>query len=793
MIKRWILSVVILVQGLGLVIGGENIARGRKVTLSPNPNYSLCKDVDDAKQLTDGEYVGAFFWTDKGTVGWSKSGIAEVTVDLEKVSSISGFAWNCAAGRAGVEWPKMIAVLVSDDGKKFYPAGDLAQLGTLKRSPPKEYGIMKYETDDLKTYGRYVKFMTYSSSPYVFVDEISVFAGKDEYMSLSRGKSVEPKAYVNRMKIAAHTRIRFKNDLKAVKGLIAKIETNDAFMQKYNLLERGLESAVTNAVTENFHAVFPYNDWHRQLIGLRAEIWCEQGMDKLLINNTHRWDPLQFWDEPETKSKLAPVTISLMRNETRSGVVNISNPFTKTAKIAVSLKGNIPEGLLHFSSVAWVDTLDGTPVAAALVPLEGKPLSVIPGMTRQLWIHAESKGVIAGDYSGTLILDAGSYGISSVDLAIKVFPVTFPQRPRLHVGGWDYIDSLGSAAIGEGNVDVVLKHLEERYVDVHWATSATMPFGEFDSAGNMIKPPNADRFDKWTSIWPEAYKYSIYRSVKDSIGGISSDTPAFEVAVSSWVKWWREHCITKGIDPSKIILLLVDEPHSTEQDQRIITWAKIIKKYVPEFCIWEDPTWDSPEKHLTEMLDICDILCPNRQTMLTNKPYRDFYTERAVKKTQTFWLYSCGGPNRLFDPYSYFLLQGWESFRFGAENSSFWAFSDSAGSKSSWNPYLQVYSSYVPFYIDATSVTPAKYMEAIAESVRDYEYFCMLRDAVEAAGNQADSSAIIEARKLLATGPSRVLDAEGVDKVEWDAPKDRTLADRVRIEVLNALILLKKN
>ena len=79
-------------------------------------------------------------------------------------------------------------------------------------------------------------------------------------------------------------------------------------------------------------------------------------------------------------------------------------------------------------------------------------------------------------------------------------------------------------------------------------------------------------------------------------------------------------------------------------------------------------------------------------------------------------------------------------------------------------------------------------MEAIAESVRDYEYFAMLRDAIEVAGNKTDSTVIAKARKLLTDGPARVLNADGVDKVEWKEHKDRSVADQVRVEVLNMII-----
>jgi len=46
---------------------------------------------------------------------------------------------------------------------------------------------------------------------------------------------------------------------------------------------------------------------------------------------------LGFWDEPDQQVKLKPVTITLMRNETRSAVINISNPLSGTAKISLSL------------------------------------------------------------------------------------------------------------------------------------------------------------------------------------------------------------------------------------------------------------------------------------------------------------------------------------------------------------------------------------------------------------------------------------------------------------------------
>jgi len=48
---------------------GENIARGKACSLSPNPDYRLCTDPGDPVQLTDGVYTTGYFWTQASTVG----------------------------------------------------------------------------------------------------------------------------------------------------------------------------------------------------------------------------------------------------------------------------------------------------------------------------------------------------------------------------------------------------------------------------------------------------------------------------------------------------------------------------------------------------------------------------------------------------------------------------------------------------------------------------------------------------------------------------------------------------
>ena len=72
----------------------RNLALGRPYTVFPAPNYALCHDEGDVLQLTDGEYVTGYFWTQKGTVGWQNSKPVIITIDLGQDQPIAGASFS---------------------------------------------------------------------------------------------------------------------------------------------------------------------------------------------------------------------------------------------------------------------------------------------------------------------------------------------------------------------------------------------------------------------------------------------------------------------------------------------------------------------------------------------------------------------------------------------------------------------------------------------------------------------------------------------------------------------------
>ena len=150
-------------------------------------------------------------------------------------------------------------------------------------------------------------------------------------------------------------------------------------------------------------------------------------------------------------------------------------------------------------------------------------------------------------------------------------------------------------------------------------------------------------------------------------------------------------------------------------------------------------------------------------------------------------LYSCQGPMELLDPYSYIRMQAWNAWTIGAIGSSFWSFSD-AGGGSLWQPFT-VKTNYSPIFITTDSVTAAKYIEAMRESVEDYEYFVMLQKAISAA--RPDNPKIQHAKEILSNGIQDVLNAPGAANISWFSSKNRWKADELRLDILKTIIGLQ--
>ena len=773
-----------------IVVAGENIALNKPYTLQPAPHYKHCTDPGDREQITDGQYTEGYFWTQTGCVGWSGRQPVTIIIDLQKVQPIAGVSFSTAAGVAGVQWPLSIQVLTSDDGKQYHLAGDLVQLDAKQHDGPPPVGKFaryRYQTNKLNTRGRYVALLL-PVSGFIFVDEVEVFRGDDALMDQPpRGRIVDSfDGLLADMAVTNGVHRRLRDDLAAVRAALDDVKRTDQFADELVAIEHAI-SSVTIDDPAHFRAIMPFNDLHRRIFALQAAAWRATGMDGLHLWQTHRWDPLSPTQRPGQAG--ASIDLTIMRGAYRSGAFNLSNTGEQPTTIRLTAH-DVPGLTVH--EALFTDTKSGVPVAAALPPAKriGSDwvITIAPGMSRQIWLTFHPEKIEPGVYTGRIDINSGK---QSVPVTLRVLPLDFPKQTRLNLGGWDYTDGL-TYNVTQTNRDAFIEHLKAHFVNAPWARRGVMAPGIFDEQGRMTTKPDTAACDAWLDRWPNAKTYCVFMSFGDRFASFDRNTPAWRHALTEWAHFWAKHFRSKGIEPNRVALLLVDEPHEHEQDQRIIDYAKVITAAEPELVIWEDPTWRDPTQALPGLFEVSDVLCPNTVHLVGHRElFTDFYgQQRAAGKR--LWLYSCSGPGRLLDPYAYELMQGWFCFALGAEGSGYWAFGDSNGA-SSWNEYLAQRGAYTPLFIDDQTVTPGKHMEAIRESVEDYEILCMLRDrvrALTAAG--VDNAALNAARKLLTDGPGRVIGPmDRVNMIFWSTPKDRSIADAVRREALDLLMILR--
>ncbi|NUQ62755.1 MAG: discoidin domain-containing protein [Pirellulales bacterium] len=787
---------------------GENIALGKPYTISPQPSYSLCTDPGDKTQLTDGKSTKDYFWTQQGTVGWGSAPFALITVDLGRVEPISGAAFTTAAGVAGVTWPAEIRILVSEDGTNYRDLGDLVALDHKKNGPwPQTYAIRRVVTADLAGRGRYVQFLAISlaGAPYLFVDEVEVFRGPAELLQREpAGKPVESaQAVFEQGRVRRAVQIRYSQDVANVRKAIDDAAIGPAAKKdlagRLDQVQTRLDEA-TEGIGPDLRAVLPIGDAHAALFRVQAELWKAAGRPDFWAAVPDLWAPSQLIGIPQAASR-PRMEVHTMRGEYRAAVVDLNNATGSIleARIRIeSLPGSPAPEYLTVHEVPWTDTAQSQPILAALPEAkrgQGRwTVSVLPGLTRQVWLTFHVNDQPAGVHEGKLVVEAGGARPLEVPLQLRIWPFDFPRRTTLHLGGWSYTDGGGTYGVTPQNLQAFLRHMQSHFVNSPWASSGVMMGFQFDPNDPSKIELDTKRMDHWLAQWPGAKRYNVFLSVAHysgaivtSLGGARIGSPDFSRRVGTWISAWVRHLKTKGIRPDQLALLIHDEPHEGSDLGPFLAWAKAIRAAEPEVVIWEDPTYQDPAKAPPELFEACDVLCPNRPMWLAQgKSFAEFYLQQQ-KQGRTLESYSCSGPAKLLDPYSYHRLQAWHCWKFGGAGSFFWAFGDNSGA-SSWCEYFARGGPFTPLFLDDRTVTAGKHMEAIRESVEDYEYFVMLRSAVERAKAAGKSGpALATAEKLLVQGAEAVLNAEGVSEIRWHEPKDRTQADAVRVQILETL------
>ena len=164
---------------------GQNLALGRTVQALPAPNYAPAADVDDLKQLTDGQVAGrdGRMWSDKRAAGWAYHEYVRLVIDLGSVQPVGRVVVRFQGGIGPKDTvPSRIALGLSQDGDYYFPARTLTEKVhaddnpalTFQPLPAEQLGIYAFALE--AGYGaRYVR-LDLAAHGLVVCDEVAVLA-----------------------------------------------------------------------------------------------------------------------------------------------------------------------------------------------------------------------------------------------------------------------------------------------------------------------------------------------------------------------------------------------------------------------------------------------------------------------------------------------------------------------------------------------------------------------------------------------------------------------------------------
>ncbi|MDD2708429.1 MAG: hypothetical protein PHV34_10500 [Verrucomicrobiae bacterium] len=808
-----------------LLAAGENddanLAREKPYALDPAPNYKRCKDDGDAAQLTDGiRYRGPDqLWVQKECVGWICAELAcvTITIDLGKVESVGKVVFHTAYdGPCNVDQPALIMAFVSDDGKNYSFGCELTRSDGKKSDPPivrrnpfdGEALVQKLEfckySGVLQTPGRYVSILAHGDK-FLFCDEIEIFRSEDSQKKQSNCLKGGLKSLWRTCLFNKRVKAQLLHDLREVQSNLLRLESNKqkAFAVRLDQLREGTLSAEWNDPGQDFRAVAPLNSLHREILQLNAGILRSAGAPPLMVWHKNRWAHLEPTEAPKKHPETPPaLSVRMMNNEYRAETINITNTLQKPAILRLSFEG-LPD-CIHPHQVEFVGTTRHGMIADPLVPANFSSgaweIHVPAGMTRQIWFSFHPRDIAAGKYAGSIRLRSDSSQKITIPLSLEIASRKFPDRPRLSLCMWDYTNKPhGFKCQTDRNVELAIKDLNAHFVDSVWAHCAVACWpqkGDFDQDGTLTKPLRTGLFDDWIKNHPDKRHYFFYLAKNNNVTFLDEPpgTPKFKRMVSQWAKAFSAHIEKAGIQPAQIGFDAIDEPGTTQEYENNRLWAEAIKSGEPRFRLFTDASgYEKENPALTNMLRAHDIICPRLDDY--GRITSDMRTKAAIENGdgKTFWFYSCGTPQRAFDPYYYNRLQAWHCWKNGATGMGFWNYWNfySENDLSAWNEYAANPGQGV-VYSAPDTITTGKHWEAVREGVEDYECLAMLRDAIKRAKAAGSSPALAEAEKLLDTAPSEVTGDYQKKLITWFAPKDCEAADKARLRVLDALENLAK-
>ncbi|MBI3920292.1 MAG: hypothetical protein HY318_02650, partial [Armatimonadetes bacterium] len=294
------------------------------------------------------------------------------------------------------------------------------------------------------------------------------------------------------------------------------------------------------------------------------------------------WDKLSKVSPPPALVKeCKAINLAMGVNEYESASFVLTNLSDEALDFAVSARAaGIP---ITLREAVWVTTYGGIEVNDALPLLEGK-LSIPSGESREIWLTLHSRGVKPGDCRTQVSVKAQGLHSSSVNLKVKVYPVSLPDDKPIYTYYWDYVVPTWT---GPEMARALVKNMKQHYVNVPvvhpWPSRLQVnPDGTLREDSQELD--SILQYDRMLN--PKMFLFAWNDALLTNLPGYTFFSDQWKELFRSYLTGVVSHMKERGWGYDKFAIV----PYDERLDKPVYNMAKLIKEIDPKIQICVNTT-----------------------------------------------------------------------------------------------------------------------------------------------------------------------------------------------------------